>query len=104
MHPGITHILSLCSDELPRHADISYKIVSDLPDKPGLTAAITTQTHVLFTAINLLVFGTHAPILTSVFLCLLYAPVSHPPLTFRPLGVGTRILSRLADLCDYIQV
>ena len=32
---GVTHVLSLCSDELPQHADIIYKVVRDLPDKPG---------------------------------------------------------------------
>ena len=32
---GVTHVLSLCSDELPQHADIIYKVVHDLPDKPG---------------------------------------------------------------------
>ena len=32
---GITHVLSLCPDELPRQADVHYHLVQDLPDAPA---------------------------------------------------------------------
>ena len=32
---GITHVLSLCPDELPRQADVHYHVVQDLPDAPA---------------------------------------------------------------------
>ena len=32
---GITHVLSLCSDDIPRHKDILYNIMDDIADNPS---------------------------------------------------------------------
>jgi hypothetical protein len=99
LSPGISHVLSLCSDEIPRHANLTYKIAPDLPDKPSMNFPIHTHTLGLI---------SH-----EIKTCICQYPSFFPRLLtcsipnflpFRLLIPGTDLISKLPELCDFIQV